>query len=96
MKNKIAEFFMSYLFIMWNLIELLLAPLIFTTVGMIYQVTWPYYLVSIGGYYAVMAVWEIVARYLSKNSDKEYHCPLVRSWQRVKARLNATSDENAE
>ena len=24
MKNKIAEFFMSYLFIMWNLIELLL------------------------------------------------------------------------
>lgn len=96
MKNKLSTFFFSYLFIMWNLIELLLAPLIFTTVGMIYHVRWPYYFVSIGLYLAVMVIWELIARYMNKNGDKEYHCPLVRTWNKVIARLNAAPEENQE
>ena len=96
MENKFVTFLLAYLAIMWNLIELLLAPLIFATVGAIYHVTWHYYLLTIGGYAAVMVIWELVARYLCKDTEQKYHCPFVRKLKKIMARLNAAPEENAQ
>ena len=96
MQNKFTTFLMTYLFIMWNLIELLLAPLIFATVGCIYHVSWQYYMLTIGGYFGVMVVWELLARYVCEDSAKKYHCPFVRKLKKIQARLNAAPQENAQ
>ena len=83
------DFLWSYLFILVQLAYLLLEPLIFTTVGLILQVSWQFYLVSIGGYYGLTAVWELVAYLMSTEGKKPLHAPFTRRVLQLKARLNS-------
>jgi hypothetical protein len=88
-KPGFIDFLWSYLFILVQLAYLLVEPLIFTTVGLILQVSWQYYLVSIGGYYALTAVWELVAYLMANEGGKKLHSPFIRRVRQVKARFNA-------
>ena len=90
------DFLLSYLVIMGNQIYLLIEPLIFATVGLIYRVPWQYYLISIGGFYLLMLIWEVVCRIIFKDSEKKYHCPLVLKFKRMVARFSEESKESAE
>ena len=92
-KSGLIDFLWSYLFILVQLAYLLLEPLIFTTVGLILQVSWQFYLVSIGGYYGLTALWELVAYLMRTDGGKTYHSPVVRRVLQLKARL--TEDANS-
>ena len=83
--NPILEFLWSYVFIMAQLIYLFLEPLIFSTVGLIFQVSWQYYLISIGGYYALTLIWEVLARLFQTENGKTVHPPFVRKLKKVMA-----------
>ena len=87
-KFSIIDFLWSYLFIMVQLIYLFIEPLIFSTVGLIIQVSWQYYLVSIGGYYALTALWELIAYLKATDSGKKFHSPFVRRLQKVLSRFS--------
>ena len=86
-KPGFIDFLWSYLFILAQLAYLLIEPLIFTTVGLILQVSWQYYLVSIGGYYALTAVWELVAYLMTTEGSIKHHAPFVRRVLQLKARF---------
>ena len=83
--NPILEFLWSYLFIMAQLIYLFLEPLIFSTVGLLLNVSWQYYLISIGGYYALTLVWEVLAQLFKGKNGKTVHPPFVRKLKKVLA-----------
>ncbi len=95
-KPGFIDFLWSYLFILVQLAYLLVEPLIFTTVGLILQVSWQYYLVSIGGYYALTAVWELVAYLMANEGGKKIHAPFVRRVLQVKARFTEEPKPVAE
>lgn len=88
-KSGITEFLWTYLFILVQLAYLLIEPLIFTTVGLILDVSWQYYLVSIGGYYGLTALWELVAYLMSTEGKKPLHAPFIRRVLQLKARLDS-------
>ena len=88
------NFLLSYLAIVLNLCYLFIEPLIFATVGLIYQVPWQYYLISIGGFAVLMVLWEVIAYFVLKNSDKTFHCPFVRKLIHLRALF--VSPENGE
>ena len=91
--NSFIDFLWSYLFLMVQLVYLLVEPLIFTTVGLIMNVRWPYYLVSIGGYYALTAIWELVARYLKTEDGKAFHSPFVSRLKKVMAQFSQNGEK---
>ena len=95
-KTGFIDFLWSYLFILAQLAYLLIEPLIFATVGLIYRVPWQYYLISIGGFYLLMLIWEVVCRIIFKDSEKKYHCPLVLKFKRMVARFSEDPKESAE
>ena len=93
--NRFTDFLWSYLFIVVQLVYLLLEPLIFATVGAIFQVSWLYYLVSIGGYYAFTALWELAVHFMTEEGSKKIHSPFVRKLRTIRQRF-AQSENIAE
>ena len=94
--KKFTDFLLFYLAIMCNLIELLMAPLIFATVGLIYDVRGIYYLITIGGYLVLMVIWEVLGRLYVGESGKVFHCPMVRVWKKIMARLSESNETPTE
>ena len=92
-KPGFVDFLWSYLFIMAQLIYLFIEPLIFSTVGLICQVRWPFYLASIGGYYALTALWELIAYLKDTGSGKRVHSPFVRRLKKVLAQFADDAQE---
>ena len=84
-KSGLIDFLWSYLFILVQLVYLFVEPLIFTTIGLIFHVGWPYYLISIGGYYALTVLWELLARLLRSENGKIFHPPFVRKAKKLLA-----------
>jgi hypothetical protein len=93
-KSRFSDFLWSYLFILVQLVYLFIEPLIFSTVGLIMEVSWQYYLISIGGYYALTAVWELIAYFLRDENGKTLHSPFMRKLNGILARFNQNAENN--
>lgn len=92
-KSGLIDFLWSYLFILVQLVYLFIEPLIFATVGLIFHVGWAYYLISIGGYYALTAVWELLARLLRSENGKIFHPPFIRKLKRLVALFRESAQQ---
>ena len=92
--NGFVGFLLTYFTIVLNLGYLFIEPLIFVTVGLIYEVPWQYYLICIGGYYGLMVVWELLAHFLRPQSGRIFHCPFVRKLKQLRARFVEEPKEN--
>lgn len=62
--------------IIWDVIEFLAIPALFTVIGLLNSFPWQYYAISIGGYVALFIIAEIVAHFVLKALDKKY-TPLI-------------------
>ena len=62
--------------ILWDIIEFLALPILFIVLGLINSFSWQYYAISIGGYFALFIILEIVLHFIFKALDKKY-TPLI-------------------
>ncbi len=58
--------------IIWDVIGFLALPVLFLIIGLINSYPWLYYVISIGGYFALDIVLEILLRFVLKKCDKKY------------------------
>ena len=58
--------------VIWDILEILAIPILFTVIGILNSFPKEYYLISIGGYFALFIVAEIAARLIFKALDKRY------------------------
>ena len=58
--------------VIWDILEILAIPILFTIIGILNSFPKEYYLISIGGYFALFIVAEIAARLIFKALDKRY------------------------
>jgi hypothetical protein len=65
------------------LIEFLALPAIFTFIGLIYNFPWQYYAVTIGGYFILFAIVEIIAHFIFKAIDKKFTPFLERKFNQI-------------
>ena len=62
----------TIIMIIWEVIEFLAIPALFTVIGLLNSFPWPYYAISIGGYVALFIIAEIIAHFVFKALDKKY------------------------
>lgn len=58
--------------IIWDVIEFLALPALFLIIGLIKSFPWQYYAITIGGYFALFIVLEIISHFVFKTLDKRY------------------------
>lgn len=75
--------FVAFLLFLVDLLDLLLVPVIFTVVGLIYQVPWQYYIVTIGGYFGLVSILELVLRHLVSTPEKKQSTRFFRKLEKM-------------
>jgi len=77
--NKLLIFIGNILYIgmiIWDVIGFLALPALFLIIGLMNSFPWQYYAITIGGYFALFIVLEIILRFVFKALDKKY-TPLI-------------------
>ena len=77
--NKLLNFIGNILYIgmiIWDVIGFLALPALFLIIGLMNSFPWQYYAITIGGYFALFIVLEIILRFVFKALDKKY-TPLI-------------------
>ena len=62
--------------VIWDIIEFLAIPALFLVIGLLNSFPWQYYVISIGGYFALFIILEIILHFVFKALDKKY-TPLI-------------------
>ena len=58
--------------VIWSIIEFLSLPALFTIIGLLNKFPWQYYLITIGGYFILFIIIEIITHFVFKALDKKY------------------------
>ena len=77
--NKLLNFIGNILYIgmiIFDVIEFLALLALFLIIGIINSFPWQYYAITIGGYFALFIVLEIILHFIFKALDKKY-TPLI-------------------
>ena len=77
--NKLLNFIGNILYIgmiIWDVIGFLALPALFLIIGLMNSFPWQYYAITIGGYFALFIVLEIILHFIFKALDKKY-TPLI-------------------
>ena len=77
--NKLLNFIGNILYIgmiIFDVIEFLALPVLFLIIGIMNSFPWQYYAITIGGYFALFIVLEIILHFIFKALDKKY-TPLI-------------------
>ena len=77
--KKLLNFFGNILYIgmiLWDIIEFLALPALFLVIGLAKSFPWQYYAITIGGYFALFLLFEIILHFIFKALDKKY-TPLI-------------------
>ncbi|MBP3315578.1 MAG: hypothetical protein J6M03_07115 [Clostridia bacterium] len=77
--NKLLNFIGNILYIgmiIFDVIEFLALPVLFLIIGLMNSFPWQYYAITIGGYFALFIVLEIILHFIFKALDKKY-TPLI-------------------
>ena len=77
--KKLLGFIFNILYVgmvIWDIIEFLALPAIFLVIGLLNSFPWEYYAISIGGYFAIFIILEIILHFVFKALDKKY-TPLI-------------------
>ena len=77
--KKLLNFIGNILYvcmIIWDIIEFLAIPALLLVIGLLNSFPWQYYAISIGGYFALFIILEIILHFVFKALDKKY-TPLI-------------------
>ena len=73
--KKLLGFIANILYVgmvIWDIIEFLAIPALFLVIGLLNSLPWQYYAISIGGYFALFIILEIILHFAFKAFDKKY------------------------
>ena len=68
--------------VIWDIIEFLALPVLFVIIGLINSFPWQYYAITIGGYFALFIIIEIILHFIFKALDKKYMPLIVRKLEK--------------
>ena len=69
---KFLEIICSIIIAVWTLVEFLAIPAFLTVIGLLNDFPWQYYAISIGGYFILFIIIEIIAHFFFKAIDKKF------------------------
>ncbi|MBQ3492423.1 MAG: hypothetical protein IJA74_07745 [Oscillospiraceae bacterium] len=66
----------TIIMIIWDIVEFLAVPALFTIIGILNSFPWQYYAITIGIYMALFIIAEIIAHFVFKALNKK-HTPFI-------------------
>ena len=69
--------------VIWNLAEILAVPALFLIVGLLNDFPWQFYAATIGGYFIIAIVIQIICHFIFKHFEKKYESALMRLFERI-------------
>ena len=58
--------------VIWDIIEFLAIPALFLVIGLLNSLPWQYYAISIGGYFALFIIIDVVLNLVFRALEKKY------------------------
>lgn len=69
---KLFDVISTILIVIWEAVEILAVPALLAVIGALNGFPWEYYVISIGGYFLLFALIEIICSLVFKALEKKY------------------------
>ena len=80
---RILDVIAAIIMVVWNLVEILAIPAFFSFIGWLNNYPWQYYAATIGGFFVIAGVIQLVCHFLFKRLEKKYESVLVRFFSKI-------------
>lgn len=58
--------------VLWEIAEVLAIPALFVVIGILNDMSWKFYVITIGGYFLLIILIQIICHFVFKALEKEY------------------------
>lgn len=69
---KFLDVIFTIIIVVWYAVEILAIPALFVVIGVLNNYPWQYYAITIGGFFLLFAIIDIVCHFLFKAFEKKY------------------------
>ena len=73
----------TIIMVVWNLVEILAIPAFFALVGWLNNYPWQYYAATIGGFFVIAGVIQLICHFVFKRLEKKYESALIRFFSKI-------------
>lgn len=91
---KFSEIIFVCIIAIWQVAEILAVPALFVIIGIWNDFPWQYYVFSVGGYFLLFALIDIICRFIFRVFEKKYTPIFERMLYNIVGRFSAKSDDN--
>ena len=80
---KLLEAVLTVIIVLWELAEALAIPALLVLIGLLNSFPWQYYAATIGGYFIIAIVIQIICHFIFKHFEKKYESALMRLFEKI-------------
>ncbi len=79
---KFFDFILTIIYVIWEAAEILIIPAIFIAVGFLNDLSWKYYAATVGGYFIICIIVQIILHFIFKRFEKKYESALMKLFKK--------------
>lgn len=79
---KFIGIILTVIMVIWDLAGILILPALFVIIGLLNAFPWQYYAITVGGYFGILAIGELLIRLIFKALDKKFTSFLERKLEK--------------
>ena len=73
----------AIIMVVWNLVEILAIPAFFALIGWLNNYPWQYYAATIGGFFVIAGVIQLICHFVFKRLEKKDESALIRFFSKI-------------
>ena len=90
---KFLDILAGIILILMDLLEILVFPALLVLVGLLNSYPWQYYALTIGGYFVIVAVLQLILHLIFRKFEKKYSSAVERLFQRLFPPKEGTNEQ---
>lgn len=79
---KILNIIFAIIYVIEDLVEIFIIPAIFIAVGLMNGLSWQYYLATVGGFFLMCIILQIILHFVFKRFEKKYESFLLKLFRK--------------
>lgn len=79
---KFFDFILTIIYVIGNLVEILVVPAFFVVVGLVNDLPWQYYMATVGGFFILCILVQIILHFVFKRFEKKYESVLMKLFKK--------------
>lgn len=79
---KILDIIFAIIYVIEDLVEIFIIPAVFIAVGLMNDLSWQYYLATVGGFFLMCIILQIILHFVFKRFEKKYESFLLKLFRK--------------